>query len=145
MAVAGSQTPWRPRVATVALAGVGVATAGAGVWLLRTFDPSAPDSPFPACMFYTATGWHCPGCGLTRCLHALAHGDLAQAFSMNPLLLTLLLLTPLFVAWRLAWQPRWLRPVAGWMSTATFWIGLLALYGLARNLPWAAFRWMAPG
>ncbi|WP_233198582.1 MULTISPECIES: DUF2752 domain-containing protein [Luteimonas] len=135
----------RVRATTVALAGAGVAAGAAGLWLLRTFDPTAPGSPFPPCMFYTVTGWHCPGCGLTRCLHALAHGDVPQAFAMNPLLLVLLLATPAFVAWRAGWRPQWLRPVARLLSTATFWIGLLALFGIARNLPWAAFRWMAPG
>ena len=144
MAVAGSQAP-RPRATTMALTGTGVVAAAAGAWLLRNFDPNAPGSPFPPCMFFSATGLHCPGCGLTRCLHALAHGDLAQAFSMNPLLLALLLLTPLFIAWSLGWRPRRLQPLARLMSTATFWIGLLAAYGVARNLPWAAFSWMAPG
>jgi Protein of unknown function (DUF2752) len=145
MSLAGSHAPRRIRASTVALAGGGVALAAAGAWLLRTFDPNAPGNPFPPCLFYTATGWHCPGCGITRCLHALAHGDLPQAFSMNPLLLLLLALAPAFVAWRSGWQPRWLRPVATTLSTATFWVSLLLVYWIARNLPWAPFAWLAPG
>ncbi len=145
MHAAGSRAPRLPAARLVAFAGAGAAAVGAGVWLLRTFDPNAPGNPFPPCMFYTATGWHCPGCGLTRCLHALAHGDLPQAMAMNPLLLVLVLLTPVFVAWRLGWRPRVLQPMARLMSTATFWIGLLALYGVARNLPWAPLTWLAPG
>lgn len=145
MHAAGSRAPRLPAARLVAFAGAGAAAVGAGVWLLRTFDPNAPGNPFPPCMFYTATGWHCPGCGLTRCLHALAHGDLPQAMAMNPLLLVLVLLTPVFVAWRLGWRARVLQPMARLMSTATFWIGLLALYGVARNLPWAPFTWLAPG
>ena len=145
MHAAGSRASQRPTARLVALAGAGTALVGGGAWLLRTFDPNAPGNPFPPCMFYAATGWHCPGCGLTRCLHALAHGDLPQAMAMNPLLLVLVLLTPVFVAWRLGWRARVLQPMARLMSTATFWIGLLALYGVARNLPWAPFTLLAPG
>ena len=145
MDIAGRHAPHRRPAITVALAGAGLAAVGMGAWLLRTFDPTAPGSPFPPCMFYAATGWHCPGCGLTRCLHALAHGDLPQAFAMNPLLLVFIVLAPVFVAWHAGWRPAVLRPVARWMSTATFWLTLLAVYGIARNLPWAPFRWLAPG
>lgn len=143
--VHGQRPLARVRAATVALAGGGLAVAATGVWLLRTFDPNAPGSPFPPCMFYAATGWVCPGCGLTRCLHALVHGDLPQAFSMNPLLLVLLALSPLVLAWRLGWRPAWLQPVAARLSTATFWLVLLSVYWVARNLPWPPFTWLAPG
>lgn len=135
----------RFRATTVALAGGGLVMGVTGLWLLRTFDPTAPGSPFPPCMFYSLTGWHCPGCGLTRCLHALAHGDLPQAFSMNPLLLVLLALVPAVVGWRAGWRPPWLRPVVALLSTATFWVVLLMTYWVARNLPWPPFSWLAPG
>ena len=45
--------------------------AVAGFWLLWHFDPSAPGSRFPACMFRSLTGYYCIGCGMTRMLHAL--------------------------------------------------------------------------
>jgi Protein of unknown function (DUF2752) len=38
----------------------------------------------PPCPYLTLTGIACPGCGLTRCLHFLLHGDVAQAFAFNP-------------------------------------------------------------
>ena len=40
---------------------------------------------YPRCMFHAATGRNCPGCGATRSLYSLLHGDLPQAFSYNPL------------------------------------------------------------
>ena len=59
------------------VAGVVVGIAG-GVVLLYVAAPT-PDSYFPRCLFHMLTGLHCPGCGSTRCLHALVHGDLPQA------------------------------------------------------------------
>src|SRR5690606_17661446 len=85
--------------------------AVAGFWLLRNFDPGAAHSPFPECMFRAFTGWYCVGCGMTRALHALAHGDVPRAFSMNPLAMTLLAISPLLLGWKLGWQPGWLRPL----------------------------------
>lgn len=57
-------------------------TAGAAA-VLYTFDP-ARYVLTPPCAFRTVTGWACPGCGLTRAAHALLHGDVARAFSLNP-------------------------------------------------------------
>lgn len=38
----------------------------------------------PPCPYLTLTGLACPGCGLTRAVHFLAHGDVRQAFAYNP-------------------------------------------------------------
>ena len=80
--------------------------AAVGVWLLREFDPNAAHSPFPGCMFRALTGYFCVGCGLTRALHALVHGDLARAFSMNPLAMLLLPAIPMMIAHGQGWRPR---------------------------------------
>jgi hypothetical protein len=96
----------------------------------------------PLCMFRQLTGLPCPGCGLTRSMIVLAHGDLATAALMHPggfplfLLLVglaLLILTP--AAGR--------RTVAGWFETHAaavnrIAVGLgiaVALYGVGR-LAW---------
>lgn len=39
------------------------------------------------CPFYTVTGYLCPGCGVTRMIDALLHGDLSAAFGYNPFLM----------------------------------------------------------
>ncbi len=41
----------------------------------------------PGCPFRALTGFTCPGCGTTRGLHLLLHGNLAAAFQLNPLLI----------------------------------------------------------
>jgi len=118
---------------------------GGGVWLLRTFNPNAVDSPFPPCAFHAVTGWYCVGCGITRCLHALAHFDLAGAWAMNPLVVVMLGMAPLVGGWALGWRPRALRPFIGLLQKPAFWLTLLPVYWVARNLPWAPFAWLAPG
>ena len=120
--------------------------AVAGVWLLRHFDPNAAHGLFPTCMFRDFTGWYCIGCGMTRMLHALVHGDVLRAFSMNPLAMTLLALAPLLAAWKLEWwRPVAMRPVADLLSEPRLWLVLLPAYWVARNLPWPPFAWLAPG
>ena len=52
------------------------------------FDPGA--GFFPKCPFLTITGLECPGCGSQRAAHSLLRGDLAAAFSYNPLAVVLL-------------------------------------------------------
>jgi hypothetical protein len=39
---------------------------------------------FTVCWFKAATGWPCPGCGLTRAFCAISHGDFATAWHHNP-------------------------------------------------------------
>ena len=128
---------------------VGLASAaiavGAGVWLLRNFDPNAASSPFPPCMFHAFTGLYCIGCGLTRALHALVHGDVAGALGMNPLGVLLLGLVPLMLAWGRGWQPRLLQPVMAVAMQPKLWLWVLPGYWVARNLPWVPFSLLAPG
>ena len=39
----------------------------------------------PHCLWRTWTGWPCPGCGTTRAMTSLLHGELAHALAFNPL------------------------------------------------------------
>ena len=65
---------------TMALAVVLLAMAAGGLYAV---DPSR-HMVTPPCPYRTLTGLACPGCGLTRCVHALLHGEFAIAFSYNP-------------------------------------------------------------
>lgn len=44
----------------------------------------------PKCMFHELTGWDCPGCGSQRMLHALLHGNIAEAWHHNALFVALI-------------------------------------------------------
>jgi hypothetical protein len=45
---------------------------------------------YPRCIFKLATGLDCPGCGSTRALHQLLHGNVEAAFRLNPMLFAML-------------------------------------------------------
>jgi hypothetical protein len=51
---------------------------------------------YPRCPIYEWTGLLCPGCGATRALAALAHGNLAEALHWNALVTMLL---PVLIVW----------------------------------------------
>src|SRR5881392_3121848 len=61
------------------------ATLAAGAVYLYLFEPGKSGF-FPACPFRALTGLNCPGCGSTRGLHRLLHGDVIAAFEFNPLM-----------------------------------------------------------
>ena len=67
----------------------------------------------PGCVFREVTGWACPGCGATRCVRAVFHGDWRAAFLVNPLMCATLIgivIFDLYAATVLALRlPRW-RP-----------------------------------
>ena len=60
-----------------------VAMGGAAV--LFFFNPST-HSFYPTCTFHRLTGLNCPGCGMTRALYALLHGEVKTALRDNALL-----------------------------------------------------------
>ena len=57
----------------------------AGVAYLFVFEPGKSGF-FPPCPFRFLTGLQCPGCGSTRALHQILHGNFEAAFMLNPLL-----------------------------------------------------------
>lgn len=115
------------------------------VAVLRVANPNAAGSLLPPCPFHWLTGIYCPGCGATRALHALVHGDMAAALAMNPLLVVALPVVVLMLAHVAGWLPaRWLGLVRR-LSDARPWAVLIISYAVLRNLPWEPFRWLAPG
>jgi uncharacterized protein DUF2752 len=71
---------------TIAL--VWLTIAGTAVYLF-IFEPGKTGF-FPVCPFRALTGFTCPGCGSTRALHQMLHGDLIGAFKLNPFMMLLL-------------------------------------------------------
>jgi hypothetical protein len=66
-----------------------------GCAVVYNFPPSQY-SFYPRCPFFAATHWLCPGCGSTRALYSLLHGDVFAAWHYNALFT---LLGPVVLAW----------------------------------------------
>ncbi len=97
------------------------------------------------CLFEEITGYYCPGCGITRMIFALLHGDIKQAFAYNSLVMILL---PLFLfigvhhyyCWLKNKDDIWLKKIPNW-----FWYILIIiaiLFGILRNIEF--FSFLAP-
>lgn len=117
----------------------------AGGVLLWHADPATPGGLLPPCPFYWLTGLYCPGCGTTRALHALLHLDVAQALTMNPLLVLALPLIALVFLRALDLLPAALHDLARRVGDARPWAAVVITYAVLRNLPWEPFAWLAPG
>lgn len=88
------------------------------------------------CPIRAATGYLCPGCGMTHAVVALLAGDPAEAFRQNTLSLTVIPVLLVYGVWRAA---RYIRD--GRSDFAIWEVALLmvlamavAAYGITRNL-----------
>ncbi|MFO7243402.1 MAG: DUF2752 domain-containing protein [Actinomycetes bacterium] len=119
------------------------AVAAAGTAYIVAKNPHIPGATY-VCPFYALTGMYCPGCGGTRAVYDLAHGDVLGALSMNPLFtLSVPLIAVLWVRWLLRGQGVQLRewPFHTWLAFVipTVIVGFAVL----RNIPMFA-PYLAP-
>lgn len=119
--------------------------AFAAAALLYRYDPKEI-ALLPKCVFHEFTGLHCPGCGSTRALHSLVHGDFSAALHYN---LFFVALAPV-ILWLLVlesgkaffgWEPR-LRPAPAVLLWALF--GVLLAFTVFRNIPSPPFDLLRP-
>lgn len=127
----------------LATGAVGLA-APVATWFLWHHTPGT-SAWLPPCLFHSMTGLYCTGCGITRAAHALVHGDLATAWSMNALaVLALPVAVLLWAHWGLGRTPAIQGPMR-WLRDARVWAMAVLAFTLMRNLPWAPFSALAPG
>jgi hypothetical protein len=113
--------------------------------VLWRIDSAAHPGSLPPCPVFALTGLFCPGCGSTRAMHALLHGDLPRAFAMNPLMVVAIPLLALMAASRTGWSAAAAACATLRLHSARGWAIALLGYAVARNLPWAPFSALAPG
>jgi hypothetical protein len=127
------------------LVAAGCAVAGGVVFAV---DPETPGH-YPTCPFLALTGWYCPGCGTTRALHALLHGNVAQAFAYN----SVAFIAVPVLAWSLVrslrdWQRGPRAEPAGLRHNPAvppaLVLLLLVAYWVLRNIPAYPFSLLAP-
>jgi hypothetical protein len=132
-----------PQQRARAVAFIGVTLLGLlYVWY---FNPVGSGLFLP-CLFNKATGFYCPGCGTTRALHYLLHGQLTAAFAMNPL--TMLALP--FVAYAFAsyalfgLRGRSLPKVFVYPTLIKLLFITIVAFWVLRNIPCYPFTLLAP-
>ncbi len=113
-----------------------------GIAVLYWFPPERYRL-YPRCLFYSATGLQCPGCGGLRAAHQLLHGRLLAAFQLNPMVMVLLPVAALLLVahgLKRVTGRDWVRPFRH-----RFWLWLLVggviAFGVARNLPFSPFTY----
>jgi hypothetical protein len=106
------------------------------------FNPSTHGF-YPVCLFHTLTGLNCPGCGMTRALYALLHGNFPLALKDNALFVAAIAVLAIwsvrFVFLKLKSQPATFN-----VSPKFLWIFLVIsiVFVVIRNLP--GFEWLSP-
>ena len=118
------------------------------VLVLYLYNPST-SSFYPLCLFYSLTGLHCAGCGGLRAAHALLHGNIAESFAYNPLLI---MGAPFFLV--VAMAIKYLRIFSFFTSKheirhrirclAPAVVVVVIGYTILRNLPFPPFCHLAP-
>ena len=107
--------------------------AASGV-ILRS--PALCASLIPKCPVHEYLGWLCPGCGATRAITCLLHGQVREAATYNPLFVIMLpgfVVLALRIYWR-ALRPgtfEWPRVPAGSLYAT---LTVTAIFTVIRNL-----------
>ena len=130
---------------------IAIIALAASARVLSIANPSGEwQAFFPKCMFFWATGLHCPGCGCQRAIHHLFNGRILLALQYNALVITAL---P-WLTWEVArasllflelpapqiLASRWRLSGKQAMSIA---IAVMAFW-ILRNVPCRPFEWLAP-
>jgi hypothetical protein len=133
----------RPLVWLGLLLAFGIAATGASVLFL--FNP-AQYHFYPICLFHEWTGLECPGCGGSRALFHVLHGQIPAALRSNALVVLAL---PFIVFAGVRWLAREAagKPHAPFQIPMTWiklFVGVIVVFTILRNIPVAPFTFLAP-
>jgi hypothetical protein len=120
-----------------------VAAVAAGIAATVFFFNPRTHGFYPVCQFHQLTGLNCPGCGMTRSLYALLHGDWGTALRDNALFLGGLALLAARGGW---WGAKKFlgRPAGAFFPAQWLWplLAVALVFTVLRNLP--AFAFLSP-
>ena len=108
------------------------------VGLFLYLVPPFGNSPYPDCTFHRLTGYRCPGCGGTRALHSLLHGEIGAAWSYNQLITILIAGCVIFATMVIMRTPACRRPVDALPTRSLTLVALIVTlaFGIGRNARW---------
>ena len=138
-----NSVPPKINSANTRFAAVLLAALAAGIAaMVFFFNPSAHKF-YPVCQFHRLTGLNCPGCGATRALYALLHGNFSTALRDNALLVGAVLLLAVRGGWFAAKKYSG-RPAGELLPAKLLWplLAAILLFTVLRNLP--AFAFLSP-
>ena len=116
-----------------------------GAVFLYFHDPRVPGIT-PICIFRRLSGFHCPGCGITRSVYCIMHGWFYEAFDYNPLVMILSpfvlyeFVIELFRRAKMKTPPTLFNR----RGVAMVLLIILIAYWILRNLPYPPFNFLAP-
>ncbi len=124
-------------------AAVILAATALGVGATVFFFNPATHGFYPVCTFHRLTGWNCPGCGMTRALYALLHGNFSTALRDNALFIFALGTLAIRAIWFAVKKQRG-RANGEFFPTKFLWplLAVMLVFTVLRNLP--AFAFLSP-
>jgi hypothetical protein len=139
--------PAPPKISTANangwFAGIVLGAAALGAAAMVFFFNPVTHAFYPVCVFHRITGLNCPGCGTTRAVYALLHGNWSTALRDNSLFVLGLAALALRGAWFAARQIRG-RPAGEFFPVKLLWplLFIAFVFTVLRNLP--AFSFLSP-
>jgi len=123
--------------------GIVLSATALGVGAMVFFFNPATHGFYPVCLFHQLTGLNCPGCGGTRAVYALLHGNVTLALKDNALFVVVLAAAVARGIWFAARRIR-RQPVGEFLPARFLWMWLVfaAVFTVLRNLP--AFAFLSP-
>ncbi|MGB3301410.1 MAG: DUF2752 domain-containing protein [Gordonia sp. (in: high G+C Gram-positive bacteria)] len=121
-----------------ALVLAGAIAVGVGVWIA---DPTTPGGVIPPCPTNALLHINCPGCGLSRAIYSLIHGDIGAALHFNALAIAgLFLIAAVYIRYVVrTWLGRPPRSLFTHRLVPTGIVTVLVVWFIVRNLPFAPF------
>lgn len=110
------------------------------------YNPADSENVAVRCGFKTLTGWDCAGCGAQRSVHHLLHGNLGEAMRYNFLFVILLpyfLLLIYYTIRSYLFEIPFPNHFIFSGKMALIFVGILIVYSVVRNLPFAPFHLLA--